>query len=100
MPEIIELSDLDKGLIEMINDAVKTKMAGEICAIENLLDPTFFEATESEHIQIGKRISSLVSARALPLEPCGLNTSRHNQYRVLPNNQWPVTSGHNTYTST
>ncbi len=86
MATTIELTEFEIGLIKMIEEIVKTKCPGDLCSVRDLLDEDFFDNTEGEHVHIGRRISFLVSIGRLPLEPCGFNKSRHNQYRVLSRN--------------
>ena len=74
----------EQTLIELVTPQLNRYHFGETVLCPGMFPPGYWKAlSKGARTTLGRWISFLVAKGALPLEPCGLNSKRHNQYRKI-----------------
>ena len=69
-------------LIEIVTPAIDALAPDETVVCKQLFPAKLWDLSEESVQQAyGRHISRLVAEKALPLEPYGFSSKRHNQYR-------------------
>jgi hypothetical protein len=73
-----------KTLIEIVTPQSNLLSPGDLTECEGLFPPEFWTmSSRGARKTYGYWIARLVAEKALPLEPCGFSSKRHNRYRRI-----------------
>ncbi|MDO8270440.1 MAG: hypothetical protein Q7U82_00775 [Gammaproteobacteria bacterium] len=76
-------SELDRAVLEEINQAMPSLTSGSTYTMKALLSEEFLNCFDGLHPLLGRRLAFLVENKLLPMERVGRTNANHAIYKVL-----------------